>query len=133
MSISLIQAEKIAEAAKAKAKEIGVAMNIAIVDEGANLKLFVRMDNAYLGSADVAMKKAKTSRYFDQDSGDVGKLSQPGGPLYNIEQTNGGLVTFPGGVVLKDAAGVIEGAIGISGGAVEQDYAVASAGAAAYE
>ncbi|MBO9567067.1 MAG: heme-binding protein [Niastella sp.] len=132
MSITLIQAQRIAEAAREKAIAIGVAMNIAIVDEGANMKLFIRMDNAFLGSADIAIKKARTARLFDMDSGEVGKLSQPGGPLYNIEETNGGLVSFPGGVVIKDSTGKIVGAIGVSGGAVDQDQAVASTGAGAF-
>lgn len=132
MSITLIQAQQIAEAAREKAQAIGVAMNIAVVDEGANMKLFIRMDNAFLGSADIAIKKARTARLFDMDSGEVGKLSQPGGPLYNIEETNGGLVSFPGGVVLKDKTGKIVGAIGVSGGAVEQDQEVATSGAAAF-
>jgi uncharacterized protein GlcG (DUF336 family) len=132
MSITLTQAQKIAEAAREKAQAIGVAMNIAVVDEGANMKLFIRMDNAFLGSADIAIKKARTARLFDMDSGEVGKLSQPGGPLYNIEETNGGLVSFPGGVVIKDKTGKIVGAIGVSGGAVEQDQAVATSGAAAF-
>lgn len=131
MSLSLEQAEKMSHAAKAKAKEIGVAMNIAVVDEGANLKAFHRMDNAWLGSVDISIKKAKTARYFDMNSGEIGKLSQPGQPLYNIEHSNGGLITFPGGVVLKDGNGTIVGAIGVSGGSVEQDHEVASAGAAA--
>jgi uncharacterized protein GlcG (DUF336 family) len=131
MSITLDQAEKLSEAAKAKAKEIGVAMNIAIVDEGANLVSFHRMDNAWLGSVDISIKKAKTARFFDMNTGEIGKLSQPGGPLYNIEHSNGGLISFPGGVVLKDGSGKIVGAIGVSGGAVEQDHQVASAGASA--
>lgn len=131
MSLSLEQAEKMSEAAKAKAKEIGVAMNIAIVDEGANLKAFHRMDNAWLGSVDISIKKAKTARFFDMNTGELGKLSQPGQPLFNIEHSNGGLITFPGGVVLKDGSGQVVGAIGVSGGSVEQDHEVASAGAAA--
>lgn len=131
MSVTLNQAEKISEAAKAKAIEIAVAMNIAIVDEGANLVTFHRMDKAWLGSVDISIKKAKTARFFDMNSGEIGKLSQPGGPLYNIEHSNGGLISFPGGVVLKDASGKIVGAIGVSGGSVEQDHGVASAGAAA--
>ena len=132
MSVTIIQAEKIAEAARNKAEEVGVPMNIAIVDEGANIKLFIRMDRALLGSGDIAIKKARTSSFFEMDSGEVGKQSQPGGPLYNIEQTNGGLVSFPGGVVIKDGQGKTIGAIGVSGGAVDQDSAVASAGAAAF-
>ena len=123
MSVTLDQAEKLSEAAKAKAKEIGVAMNIAIVDEGANLVSFHRMDNAWLGSLDISIKKAKTARFFDMNTGEIGKLSQPGGPLYNIEHSNGGLITFPGGVVLKDGSGKVVGAIGVSGGSVDQDHA----------
>lgn len=131
MNISLEQAEVVSNAAKAKAKEIGVPMNIAIVDEGANLKAFHRMDNAWLGSLDIAIKKAKTSRFFDMNSGVIGSLSQPGGSLYQIEHSNGGLISFPGGVLLKDKTGAIVGAIGVSGGSVEQDHEVAAAGAAA--
>ncbi|MDB5156795.1 MAG: putative 15 [Mucilaginibacter sp.] len=131
MSVTLDQAEKISDAAKSRAKEIGVAMNISIVDEGANLVSFHRMDNAWLGSVDISMKKAKTARFFDMNSGEIGKLSQPGGPLYNIEHSNGGLISFPGGVLLKDSAGKIVGAIGVSGGSVDQDHDVATAGAEA--
>jgi uncharacterized protein GlcG (DUF336 family) len=129
MSITLEQAEQLSEAAKAKAKEIGVPMNIAIVDAGANLVSFHRMDNAWLGSVDIAIRKAKTARFFDMNTGELGKLSQPGGPLYGIEHSNQGLITFPGGVILKDGAGKVVGAIGVSGGSVEQDHEVASAGA----
>ncbi|MGN7203793.1 GlcG/HbpS family heme-binding protein [Pedobacter sp. SAFR-022] len=130
MSITLEQAEQLSKAAKAKATEIGVPMNIAIVDEGANLVSFHRMDNAWLGSVDISIRKAKTARFFDMNTGEIGKLSQPGGPLYGIEHSNGGLITFPGGVLLKDASGRIIGAIGVSGGSVEQDHEVASAGVA---
>ena len=129
MNVTLNQAEIILEAAKAKAKEIGVDMNIAIVDEGANLKLFYRMDDAMLGCADIAIKKAKTSRLFNKDSGEIGKLSQPGGSLYGIEQSNGGLITFAGGILLRDGSNTIIGAIGVSGGTVEQDHEVAVAAA----
>ena len=131
MNITLEQAEKVSNAAKAKALEIGVPMNIAIVDEGANLKAFHRMDNAWLGSVDISIKKAKTARFFDMNSGVIGSLSQPGGPLYQIEHSNGGLISFPGGCLLKNEQGTIVGAIGVSGGSVEQDHEVASAGVAA--
>jgi len=129
--ITLAQAQSAVAAALEKSKEIGVKMNIAIVDAGANLKAFARMENAWLGSIDIAQKKAKTARYFDMNTGDIGNLSQPGGSLYNIEHSNGGLITFPGGVPIKDASGTIIGAIGVSGDSVENDHAVASAGAAA--
>ena len=119
------------QAAMEKAAEIGCNMNIAIVDAGANLKAFFRMEGAWLGSIDIALKKAKTARYFDMPTGEIGKLSQPGGPLYNIEHSNGGLISFPGGVPLKDKEGNIVGAIGVSGSAVEDDHKVAMAGAQA--
>ena len=131
MSINLEQSEIVANAAKEKAFAIGVPMNIAIVDEGANLVSFHRMDNAWLGSVDISIKKARTARFFDMNSGEIGKLSQPGGPLYNIEHSNGGLISFPGGVLLKDSSGKIIGAVGVSGGSVEQDHEVATAGASA--
>jgi len=115
--------------AKEKAEALDVLVNIAVVDAGANLKAFIRMDDSYLGSIDVAIKKAKTSRYFDINTGDLGKLTQPGGIIYNIELSNDGLVTFPGGVPIKNENGKIIGAIGVSGGTIEQDHEIASAGA----
>ncbi len=129
MNITLEQAQKAVEAAKSKAKEIDTKMNICIVDAGANQVAFVRMDGAWLGSADIALKKAKTARFFDMPTGDIGGLSQPGGSLFNIEHSNGGLITFPGGVPIKDAKGTIIGAIGVSGSSVENDHTVAVAGA----
>lgn len=132
MSEMTLQAARAAvNAALEKAQEMGVKMNIAVVDAGANLKAFARMDDAWLGSIDIAIKKARTARFFNMNTGDIGQLSQPGGSLYNIEHSNGGLITFPGGVPLKDKNGEIIGAIGVSGSTVEDDHAVASAGAAA--
>ena len=131
MNITLAQAEQILSAAKAKAQEIKVNMNIAIVDSGANLVAFSRMDGAWLGSADIAQKKAKTSIWFTMDTSVLTPLVQPGESLYNIEHSNGGLITFGGGVVLKNSAGEFIGAIGVSGGAVDQDIVVAKAGAEA--
>jgi uncharacterized protein GlcG (DUF336 family) len=128
MNISLEQAEKAVMAAKAKATELGTFMNIAIVDAGANLVAFARMDNAWLGSVDIAQAKARTARYFDMPTGEIGKLSQPGGPLYNIEHSNRGLISFPGGLPIKDGNGIIIGAIGVSGSTVENDHTVAQAG-----
>tara|TARA_R110002050_G_scaffold94765_3_gene197328 strand:+ start:63763 stop:64161 length:399 start_codon:yes stop_codon:yes gene_type:complete len=131
MNITLAQAEKMIAAAKEKATAIDTKMNIAIVDTGANLVAFGRMDGAWLGSLDISIKKAKTARFFDMNTGIIGGLSQPGGALYNIEHSNGGLITFPGGVPVKDASGTIIGAIGVSGSSVENDHVVAEAGATA--
>lgn len=131
MDITLEQAEKIIAAAKTKAKEMDTLMNIAVVDRGAHLVAFARMDGAWLGSLDIAIKKAKTVKLFNINTGDIGALSQPGASLYNIELSNGGLITFPGGVPVKNAAGEIIGAIGVSGSSVENDHAVAEAGSLA--
>ena len=128
--ITLTQAQQMVDAALNKAKEMGVKMDIAVVDVGANLKTFARMDDAWLGSIDIAQKKAKTARWFDMPTGAIGGLSQPGGPLFNIEHSNNGLITFPGGLPLKNSGGEVIGAIGVSGSTVEDDDAVASAGAA---
>lgn len=124
-------AKAVVEAAYAKAEALDTLMNIAVVDAGGNLKAFVRMDGAWLGSIDISIKKARTARYFDMPTGAIGELSQPGGPLYQIEASNDGLITFPGGVPLRNAAGEVIGAVGVSGSTVENDHAVAEAGAAA--
>ena len=89
------------------------------------------MDGAWLGSIDISIKKARTARFFDMNTGDIGGLSQPGGSLYQIEVSNGGLITFPGGVPIKNGSGEVIGAIGVSGSVVENDHAVAIAGAEA--
>ena len=129
--VTLTQARTVLDAALAKARELGVKMNIAVVDTGTHLKGFVRMDGAWLGSADISIRKACTARLFDMPTGEIGKLSQPGGPLYAIEHSNGGLISFPGGVPLVGPTGQIIGAVGVSGDTVQNDHAVAVAGAAA--
>lgn len=119
-------------AARRKAEEIGVPMNIAVVDEGNNLVAFARMDGAWLGSIDIAQSKAFTARAFDMGTDALAPLSQPGQPLFGIQSSNQGrIIMFPGGVPLK-ADGTVVGAIGVSGGTVEQDQQVAEAGAAAF-
>ena len=129
MSVTLKQAQAAVQAAHEKALAMGVKMNIAVVDAGANLVAFARMDDAWLGSLDISIRKAKTARFFDMPTGVLGSLSQPGGPLYHIEHSNGGLITFPGGIPLKDANGKVIGGIGVSGSTVEDDDIVAEAGA----
>ena len=126
--ITLEQTQIVLNAALEKAKAINTKMNIAIVDAGGNLKAFMRMDGAWLGSIDIATKKAKTARFFDMPSGEIGHLSQPGGELFNIEISNNGLITFPGGLPLTNQDGDIIGAIGVSGSTVANDLIVAEAG-----
>ena len=128
MNITLKQAEAAIQAAQEKATQLGVKMNIAIVDAGANLTAFARMDGAWLGSVDISIKKARTARFFDMNTGEIGKLSQPGGALYNIEHSNNGLISFPGGIPIRGNSDEIIGAIGVSGSTVENDHTVAEAG-----
>ncbi|CAF1046729.1 unnamed protein product [Didymodactylos carnosus] len=129
--ISLVHAQYIIKAGLAKSHELGTKMNIAVVDAGGNLKAFVRENGAYIGSIDIAIKKAKTARYFDQVTDDLGAQSQPGGPLYQIEVSNGGLITFAGGVPITNEDGAVIGAVGVSGSTVENDKVVATFAAAA--
>jgi uncharacterized protein GlcG (DUF336 family) len=131
-SVTLAQAETVLAAAKKKAKDIGVPMNIAVVDAGNNLTAFARQDGAWLGSIAIAQDKAFTARAFDSATDELYEKTQPGGSLYGIGVSNDGrVITFPGGVPLTDGDEVV-GAIGVSGGEVDQDQAVAEAGAAAY-
>ena len=130
--ITLKQARKVTDAAASKAEEIGVPMNVAVVDAGNNLTSFARQDGAWLGSIDIAQGKAYTARAFDMTTAELGAEAQPGKSLYGIEASNDGrLIVFGGGIPLKDGEEVV-GAIGVSGGTVDQDEEVAEAGAAAY-
>lgn len=130
--ITLDDAKKIIAAAERKAKELGQPMNIAVADAGGNLVAHVRMDEAWIGSIDISIKKAFTSRAFDISTKELAKFSQSGGQFFGIDASNGGRVMiFAGGVPLK-RAGKVVGAIGVSGGSGEQDHAVAEAGVAAF-
>ncbi len=129
MHVTIEDAQAAIEAAREMALETGTKMCIAIVDSGANLKAFHRMDDAWVGSIDISIKKAKTAVFFGMPTGQIGKLSQPGGPLFGIEHSNEGLITFPGGLPIVDKDGVLVGAIGVSGSSVENDHTVAQAGA----
>ena len=129
--IKLADARRMIAAAEKKAEEIKQPMNIAIVDEGGNLIAFERMENAWLGSIDIAQKKAWTSRAFDITTKDLGANSQSGDQFFGIHASNNGKVMiFAGGIPLKQDGKVV-GAIGVSGGSGEQDHSVAEAGAAA--
>ena len=113
-------------------------MNIAIVDSGANLITFSRMDGAWLGSLDISIKKAKTAVWFNMASGAIGALSQPGAPgqpdgtLYGIEHSNESLITFPGGLPIYNKNGELIGGIGVSGSTIRNDNDIAKAGLEAY-
>jgi uncharacterized protein GlcG (DUF336 family) len=131
MAISQARSDAIIAAARAKAIEIGVPMNIAVLDDAAQLKAFLRMDDALLGSIDIALKKARTAALFGMSTEAVGEFCKPGGSSPGLDATNGGLIVFAGGIPLRDAGGGLLGAVGVSGGSVVQDYQVAEAAAAA--
>ncbi|MEU4173220.1 heme-binding protein [Streptomyces sp. NPDC026665] len=128
--LSETEADRVVTAARIAATQISVAANIAVLDETGWLKAFSRMDGALLGSVDIAMGKARTSVLFGMNSEDLYEFSKPGGTSFGLENTNGGLVVFAGGQPLHDAAGNVIGAVGISGGAVDQDAVIAEAAAA---
>ena len=130
--IKLKDAQHVIAAAAAKAQEIGQPMNIAVADEGGNLVAHVRMDGAWIGSVDISIKKAYTSRAFDITTKDLATHSQSGGQFFGIHASNSGkIMVFAGGIPLK-RDGKVVGAVGVSGGSGDQDHAVAEAGAKAF-
>ena len=131
-SILLDEAQGVIQAAMEKAEEIGQPMNVAVVDNGRDLKAFARMEDAWLGSVDIAINKAFTSASFLIPTVELAEMTQPGQPLYGLETTNNGrVVNVAGGIpLMRD--GEVAGAIGVSGGTVDQDQEVAEAGVAAF-
>jgi len=130
--VTLADARRVIAAAEAKAAEIGQPMNIAVVDAGGNLVSHVRMDGAWIGSIDISINKAFTSRAFDITTKDLADNSQSGDQFFGIHVSNRGRVMiFAGGIPLK-RDGKVVGAIGVSGGSGEQDHSVAEAGAEAF-
>ena len=131
--LKLADARRIIDAAEKKAIEIGQPMNIAVVDEGAKLISHIRMDNAWIGSINIAINKAFTSRAFNISTKELAENSQPGDQFYGIHVSNHDRVMiFAGGIPLKDSNGVVIGAIGVSGGSGVEDQSVAEAGASAH-
>ncbi len=130
--VTLEAARRVIAAAERKAGEIQQPMNIAVVDEGGNLVSHVRMDGAWIGSIDISISKAFTSRAFDISTKDLAQHAQSGGQFFGIHESNHGRVmVFAGGIPLKQGGQVV-GAVGVSGGSGEQDHAVAEAGAKAF-
>jgi len=131
-SITLEEAQRVIQAALEKAQEIGQPMNVAVVDNGRELKAFSRMEDAWLGSISIAIDKAFTSASFLMPTQDLAPMTQPGEPLYGLETTNGGrIINFAGGIPIMRGDDVA-GAIGVSGGTPDQDQEVAEAGLAAF-
>jgi uncharacterized protein GlcG (DUF336 family) len=131
MSISEAGANAAIVAARRAADEIGIPMNVAVLDHGAALKAFARMDGALLGSIDIAVRKAKTAALFGMNTEAIGEFCRTTSP--GLELTNGGLIVFAGGIPIHDQQGRTIGAVGVSGGTVEQDQHVAAVAATAAE
>ncbi|UHD46043.1 heme-binding protein [Aureimonas altamirensis] len=128
--MNIATAESLIAFARAEAARDGFAVAIWVLDTAAYPVAFARLDGANLGPIDVSRKKARTAALFQTDSLQLGQAAQPGGAIYTLENTNGGLISFGGGVVLRDKAGTVIGAIGVAGATVEADEAIAQAAAA---
>ncbi len=129
MDLELETAQRVLAAGTAKATELGLTMCNAVLDAGGHLKAFARMDRAWLGSIDIAARKARTSVLFEMETEKLWEVCKPGAQAEGLQLTNDVLVTFGGGVPLRAPDGRVVGAIGVSGGQVFQDVQVAWAGA----
>lgn len=124
--LTLDEAQHVLGAGVERARQLEVPMNIAVTDDGGLLIAFVRMDGALKVSIDISQKKAKTAIMLNLPTADLFEICQPGGELYGLEQTSGGLVIFGGGIPISRDGDTI-GAVGVSGGSVAQDIDVAEA------
>lgn len=131
-TLTLAEAKEILSGAEAKAESLGIAYNIAVVDAGGHLLAFARQDGALIGSIDLAIDKASTARIFNKSTAYLATLAQSGKPLFGIQESNAGKVVIFGGGIPIIFDGNIVGAIGASAGTVDQDIAVAEAGAAVF-
>src|SRR2546423_8128180 len=119
--VTLADARRVIAAAEKKATEIGQPMNIAVADEGGNIVAHVRMDNGWIGSIDISMKKTYTGRAFDIETKELAKHSQSGGEFFGIHASNNGkIMIFAGGIPLK-LDGKVVGAVGVSDGSGDQE------------
>ena len=132
MQLTSRQAQTVIDAAQSKAAKLGIPVIIAVCDAGAHLKAFTRMDGAVLGSIDIALKKARTAALFECNSEAVWEYCKPGAPAPALELSNDGLAPFAGGIPLKNSEGLLQGAVGVSGGEIAQDFEIAQVAAAAY-
>ncbi|MTE16341.1 GlcG/HbpS family heme-binding protein [Nocardia aurantiaca] len=126
-TLSMDTAARLADAGHKAAAALDVRMNIAIVDQAGHLLHFSRKEDALLGCIDLAQRKAKTAILFRMPTAALGEISRPDGPIYGIEWSNGGLISFGGGLPITDTEGRVVGAVGVSGGTADQDVEIARA------
>ena len=125
MRLPYAVAQILANVAEAEASNLGVPMAIALVDAGGGLQVFTRMDGALPASSEIAVSKAYTAAVLRMATHEVGALAQPGQPLYGIQHTHSGKIILFGGGFPLVLDGEVVGAIGISGGSVDEDLLVA--------
>jgi uncharacterized protein GlcG (DUF336 family) len=129
MTLTLDRAEMAVRAGREHASTLSVAVCLVVCDAAGHLKAFARMDRAWLGAIDVALRKAKTSVLFEAETQLLWEVSRPDAQAHGLDSSNDGLITFAGGIPLRSVAGDLLGAVGVSGGQVAQDYAIAKAAA----
>ena len=121
------------DAAEKKAVEIGVDMDIAIVDDGGNLLMFHRMDNGRITSIDISINKAFTAAAARKSTRAYGETSGPGGASFGIHTSNQGrFMIFAGGLPIFVDDQIV-GGIGCSSGTADQDEVVSQAGIDAWK
>jgi uncharacterized protein GlcG (DUF336 family) len=131
-SLNLTDARHIIAAGEKKAAELKIPYNIAVVDAGGGLVAHERMDGAWLGSVAIAIDKAWTARAFDLATEELARFTQSGQSGFGVNTTNGSRVVIFGGGIPVKAGGAVIGAVGASGGSVEDDIAVARAALAGF-
>ncbi|MBS3694147.1 GlcG/HbpS family heme-binding protein [Rhodococcus qingshengii] len=131
MSSFETRSRRAVDAVVAASASRGIAVSVAVVDASGILQEFRRMDGSVAGPVDVSQKKARTAALFGMDGVDFAEVAQPGAAIYSIENTNGGLISFGGSVVLRDS-GRIVGGIGVAGATVDADEELARIGTAAF-
>ena len=132
-TVKLDDARRVIGAAEKKSREIGQPMNIAVADKGGNIVAHVRMDDAWIGSIDISMKRAYTSSAFEIETKELAKHCQSGGgEFFGVHASNNGkIIIFAGGIALT-LDGKVVGAIGVSRGSGDRGHTVGAAGAAAF-
>jgi len=131
--MTLERANHLIEKVKDKATQMGVKAVVAVANQAGRPVAVQSMDDAYIASFDVAINKSFTSASLKMSTAELSNLCQPGQPLYGIQYTNDGkLVIFGGGEVLE-VNGKIIGALGVSGGTLEQDIKLAAYGKEIFE
>lgn len=125
-TLSLAQARATTERAIAAAEAMHVSCSVAVTDASGGLLTFLRLDGAFPGSVELAISKAFTPAIFDVRTDALAVLAQPGAELFGIQHSHGGrVVVFGGGAAIR-----IDGAVGVSGGSIAENVAIAEAGAA---